>query len=257
MTSPIHFFHANGFPVETYRDLLNNFEGEVVSPISILGKGISSVEEGYDDFVDEVIEHASKTKGKGVAIGHSFGGTLSLLAEARQPGLFKTIILLDPPIFSRTKRIIISILRKLRLEYLVTPAKKSMKRRDSFKSREEALEYFSTKGLFKEIPKSTIELYVNHGLEEVEGEYRLTIPRERETDIFLNFPTKLPNEISRIKGNLIYADQVRLLDDADLKWWNKAMPKISRSPFNGSHMFPFEKPKELAGFINQIVVSLK
>ena len=82
MTSPIHFFHANGFPSETYRDLLNNLEGEVVSPISILGKGIRSVEEGYDDFVDEVIEHASVTKGKGVAIGHSFGATLSLLAEA-------------------------------------------------------------------------------------------------------------------------------------------------------------------------------
>jgi len=60
MTSPIHFFHANGFPAETYRDLLNNLEGEVVSPISILGKDISSVEEGYDEFVDEVIEHASK-----------------------------------------------------------------------------------------------------------------------------------------------------------------------------------------------------
>ena len=257
MTSPIHFFHANGFPAETYRDLLNNLEGEVVSPISILGKGISSVEEGYDNFVDEVIEHASKTKGKGVAIGHSFGGTLSLLAEARQPGLFKTIILLDPPLFSRTKMIIVSILRRLGLEYLVTPAKKSMKRRDSFKSREEALEYFSTKGLFKEIPRSTIELYVNHGLEEIGGEYRLVISKERETDIYLNFPTRLPNEISRIKGNLIYADKVRLLDDADLKWWDKAMPKISRSPFHGSHMFPFEKPIELAGFINQIVASLK
>ena len=257
MTSPIHLFHANGFPSETYRDLLNNLEGEVESPISILGKGISSVEEGYDDFVQEVIEHSSDTKGEAIAIGHSFGGTLSLLAEARQPGLFKTIILLDPPIFSRTKRIIISILRRLRFEYLFNPAKKSMKRRDSFKSREEALAYFSTKGLFKEIPKSTIELYVNHGLEEDEGEYRLAIPKERETDIFLNFPTKLPNEISRIKGNLIYAAKVRLLDDADLKWWDKAMPKITRSPFNGSHMFPFEKPKELAGFINQIVVSLK
>ena len=169
MTSPIHFFHANGFPAETYRDLLNNLEGEVVSPISILGKGISTVEEGYDNFVDEVIEHAYKTRGEGLAIGHSFGATLSLLAEARQPGLFKTIILLDPPIFSRTKRIIISILRRLRLEYLVTPAKKSMKRRNSFKSREEALEYFSTKGLFKDVPRSTIELYVNHGLEKIGG----------------------------------------------------------------------------------------
>jgi len=257
MSSAIHFFHANGFPVETYNDLLNNLEGQVVSPISILGEGIQTVYEGYEDFVDEVIEHASKTKGEGVAIGHSFGATLSLLAEARQPGLFKTVILLDPPLFSRTKMIIVSILRRLGLEYLVTPAKKSMKRRESFKSREEAMEYFSSKALFRDVPQSTIELYVKYGLEEIGGEYRLVISRERETDIYLNFPTRLPNEISRIQGNLIYSDKVRLLDDADLKWWNKAMPKISRSPFHGSHMFPFEKPKELAGFINQIVASLK
>ena len=141
--------------------------------------------------------------------------------------------------------------------YRVTPAKKSIKRRDSFKSREEAMEYFSSKALFKDFPQSTIELYVKYGLVEIGGEFRLAISKERETDIFINLPTKLPNEISRIQGNLIYADKVRLLDDADLKWWEKAMPNITRSPFNGSHMFPFEKPKELAGFINQIVATLK
>ena len=257
MTSPIHLFHANGFPSETYKDLLSSLEGDVQSPISILGKDISSVKEGYDDFVEEVIEHSSVTSGEGVAIGHSLGGTLSLLAEARQPGLFKSIILLDPPIFSSKKLFLFSLLKKLGVGHLFTPAKKSMKRREAFSSPEEALEYFASKGLFKDIPRSTIELYVNHGLEKIDGEYRLVIPRDRETDIFQNMPTRFPKEISRIKGNLIYADKIRLLDDADLKWWNKAMPNITRSPFNGSHMFPFEKPKELAGFINKIVVSLK
>ena len=257
MSSAIHFFHANGFPVETYNELIKNLEGQVVPTIRILGESIQTVDEGYENFVDEVIEHASKTKGEGVAIGHSFGATLSLLAEARQPGLFKTVILLDPPLFSRTKMIIFSILRILGLGYMVTPAKKSMKRRESFKSREEAMEYFSSKSLFRDVPLSTIELYVKYGLEEIGGEYRLVISRERETEIYINLPTSLPNEISMIKGNLIYADKVRLLDEADLKWWNKAMPKISRSPFYGSHMFPFEKPKELAEFINNILASLK
>ena len=257
MSSTIHFFHANGFPVETYNELIKNLEGQVFPPIRILGEGIQTVDEGYEEFVAEVIEHASKTKGEGVAIGHSLGATLSLLAEAKQPGLFKTVILLDPPLFSRTKMIMGSILRRMGLLYMFTPAKKSMKRRETFSSREEAMEYFSSKGLFRDIPQSTIELYVKYGLEEIGGEYRLVISRERETEIYLNFPTRLPNEISRIQGNLIYADKVRLLDDADLKWWNKAMPKISRLPFHGSHMFPFEKPKELAEFINKILASLK
>ena len=126
MSSKIHFFHANGFPVETYNELLNNLDGQVLSPIRIIGEGLQTVDEGYSNFVDEVIEHAFKTKGEGVAIGHSLGATLTLLAEARHPGLFKTVILLDPPLFSKTKMIIGSILRRLGLLYLVTPAKKSM-----------------------------------------------------------------------------------------------------------------------------------
>ena len=46
MTTPIHFFHANGFPSETYKNLLSNIEGDIHSPISILGKNINSVLEG-------------------------------------------------------------------------------------------------------------------------------------------------------------------------------------------------------------------
>ena len=72
------------------------------------------------------------------------------------------------------------------------------------------------------------------------------LPRQRETEIFLTLPTRFPREIRTIQGDLIYADKVRLLDDDDLKWRGKAMPEISRTPFQGSHMFPLEKPKKLA-----------
>ena len=98
MKKPIHFFHANGFPAETYKELLNLIDGDIQDPLSVIGKQIPEVKEGYHEFTDEIIEHASKTHGEGIAIGHSFGGTLSLLAQAKEPGLFKNIILLDPPI---------------------------------------------------------------------------------------------------------------------------------------------------------------
>ena len=91
-----------------------------------------------------------------------------------------------------------------------------MKRRESFKSREEALDYFSSKTLFKEFTKTTIEDYVQFGLEERNGTFQLVIPRQRETEIFLTLPIQLPREIRTIQGDLIYADKVRLLDDDDL-----------------------------------------
>ena len=64
---------------------------------------------------------------------------------------------------------------------------------------------------------------------------------------------QLPREIRTIQGDLIYSDKVRLLDDDDLKWWGRAMSEISRTPFQGSHMFPLGKPKELAQKINGIL----
>ena len=39
--------------VKPIKTLLSNIEGDIQSPISILGKNISSVDEGYGDFVDE------------------------------------------------------------------------------------------------------------------------------------------------------------------------------------------------------------
>ena len=51
MSSKIHFFHANGFPVETYNEFLNNLEGQILTPIRIIGEGLQTVDEGYDNFV--------------------------------------------------------------------------------------------------------------------------------------------------------------------------------------------------------------
>ena len=89
MTNPIHFFHANGFPAETYKELLNLIDGDIQDPLNVIGKQIPEVKEGYHEFTDEIIEHASKTHGEGIALGHSFGGTLSLLAQAKEPRLLK------------------------------------------------------------------------------------------------------------------------------------------------------------------------
>ena len=69
MTTPIHFFHANGFPSETYKDLLSNIEGDIHSPISILGKNICSVEEGSPSQV--------KTKSSWPKIPSSLGCRIS------------------------------------------------------------------------------------------------------------------------------------------------------------------------------------
>ena len=50
---------------------------------------------------------------------------------------------------------------------------------------------------------------------------------------------------------------IRLMGDADLKWWIKAKTTVTKSPFQGSHMFSFENPKKLAEEINGILNGTK
>ena len=56
--------------------------------------------------------------------------------------------------------------------------------------------------LFKEVPKTAIEDYVQFGLEERNGTFQLVIPRQRKTEIFLTLPTRLPRAIRTIQGDL-------------------------------------------------------
>ena len=64
MKNPIHFFHANGFPAETYKELLSLIDRDIQDPLSVIGKQIPEVREGYHEFIDEIFEHASKTHEK-------------------------------------------------------------------------------------------------------------------------------------------------------------------------------------------------
>ena len=127
--SKIFFFHANGFPSNTYEEFFLHLNNSIIPNNNILGENIVSLKGNYDLLVNESLNYLSKEKKQVVGIGHSFGGIVCLLSQAKKPEIFKKIILLDPPIFNPLKRFIIFNFRLMGIEYLLTPAKKSMNRR--------------------------------------------------------------------------------------------------------------------------------
>ena len=86
----------------------------------------------WHDLTEDVLESVGKFKEPVIGVGHSLGGMLTLLAAAKKPDIFQTIILLDPPLFSLNKRRLISLLRALHVEDLFGPSGKSKKRRVNF-----------------------------------------------------------------------------------------------------------------------------
>ena len=123
--SIIQFSHANGFPAKTYSVLFEHLKNHKISAIDNLAEKRVLPEINWNDLTEDVLDSVGKFKEPVIGVGHSLGGILTLLAAAKKPNIFHTVILLDPPLFSLNKRRLISLLRVLHVEDLFGPSGES------------------------------------------------------------------------------------------------------------------------------------
>ena len=249
--SIIQFSHANGFPAKTYTALFDHLKEHKISAINILGENTNPNEINWYDMRDDVLESIEQQGEAVIGIGHSFGGVLTLLAAAKKPELFQSIILLDPPLFSVQKSALIKLLRALNIEDWVSPSGKSKKRRDHFESKSQAKTLFQANKLFKNFHPQTLNDYVTHGLTETDNGVELTIPVAKEVAIFHKSLTSFPKNIYKVKGTLVYAAKNPILWPSDLRWINRKFAYLQVIPFPGSHLFPLENPQSTALMIKR------
>ena len=166
------------------------------------------------------------------------------------------MILFDPLIFSPLKRSAIRWLRRLGILEWFSPARRVRRRRNTFASRDQALEYFEAKPLFQDFPKSSLELYIEEGLSPDQNGFQLHIPREREAEIYDSIPDRLPETIYAGRGVLIYSKKMEVLKQLDLHWWKKSFPGFKQICFPGGHLFLLEAPDKLGNLIQSILIDL-
>ena len=119
-------------------------------------------------------------------IGNSFGGIVTAVAEARSPGLFRKISMLDPPIYPEP-----SIRKNLGLEpsadgigrrnHLVEI---TQRRRSQWPSRETARKTWVDKPMFSSWDPRAFELYLKEGLRDRGTEVELKCHPNVEASIF-------------------------------------------------------------------------
>ena len=251
--SIIQFSHANGFPAKTYSILFKYLKDHTISAIENLAENRVPPAINWHDLAEVVLGSVGKFKEPVIGVGHSLGGMLTLLAAAKKPNRFHTVILLDPPLFSLNKRRLISLLRVLHVEDLFGPSGKSKKRRDNFVSKKDALTYFKAKKLFINFHPQALQDYVEHGLTTVKQGLELKIPVEKEGAIFHNLLLSYPRSINKIRAILFYAVNNPVLGLSDLHWIKINLPKIQVYPFPGTHFFPLENPESTANLINRCI----
>ncbi len=192
--------HANGFCAATWAlvapRLTSHFR---VIALDSRGHGDSDPppvldENLWDYFVNDLIsvalqllEEAGEVR-VGYGIGSSMGGIVTAAAEARHPGLFERIAMLDPPIHPTP-----ALISALGLQVEMEPGnqkearvEQTRRRRAAWPSRDAARAAWRDKPMFAVMEDAAFEVYLAEGLgDQPDGQVALKCDPSVEAQVFL------------------------------------------------------------------------
>ncbi|MBU3022674.1 alpha/beta fold hydrolase [Aestuariibacter sp. A3R04] len=251
----VHFAHANGFPAQSYAalfDALPKTWTVLAKPkfghhpnYTVAGNWTQQVEELAHFLADQVNNEPVWL------VGHSFGAVLSFMMACRYPHRVLGLIMLDPPIVYGFSRHVVKLAKLFGMMDKITPSKLAKIRRTCWSKHDNVEAYFAVKPLFKNMDKRCIRDYIKSATS-IEGDDRkLTFKRDIEADIFRHFPHNLHTFKGRLHcpALLVQAKQSSVTKEADLRKFLRDN-SITRTFFDGGHMFPLEQPERVADVIS-------
>ena len=254
-TGPVlHLAHANGFPPGTYRQLIQALTPRAHVFTARSRSVVPDTEprslRSWEDLAEDL---AASLRARGlqdvVGVGHSMGGVATLLASLKYPGLFRSVVMLDPVIFTGGRLVLIQLLGLFGQQGRIPPARMALRRRNHWGSREEAGESYRKKALFRNFHPDALRDYLTHGLTEAPGGgFRLTIPREWEARIFSTTVSGLWRRMRAVTVPTLVlrgADSDTLTAPA-LARVRSTLPGARTEEVPGGHLFPLEHPEACA-----------
>lgn len=185
---PVMAVHATGFHGWCWEELAASLTPAFsVWAIDQRGHGASGKAPGgrYDDwdpFVEDLLAVIDALGGEGwCGLGHSLGGAVLLMAEARRPGTFSSLCCYEP--------VVIPPDWDRMVPRGVSLADLARKRREEFPSRQAALDNYRSKPLFASFHPAVLDAYVRYGfVDRPDGTVTLACAREDEASMFEGGP---------------------------------------------------------------------
>jgi pimeloyl-ACP methyl ester carboxylesterase len=239
----LQFSHANGFPGGSYRVLFEALRQDFrVKAVERFGHDPRfPVTDGWPRLVDELIE-AVETHGEPVlAVGHSLGGYLSLMAAARRPDLFRGVILLDAPVLGRFQGSAVALVKRLGLVDRVTLAGITRERRREWPDRAAAAAHFARKRLFQRFDPRCLDDYLDAGTEPSGQGVRLRFDPDVEAAIYATLPHHMARWLRRlaVPGALVAGADSDIVRRIGLRTSARRLQLVM---VPGGHHFPFQQP---------------
>lgn len=251
--SLLHFSHANGYPPLAYNAFLQAFTDshEVIAsvhrPLWQPSPNPSSLQ-SWQVFGDDLIQLADGFDEPLISIGHSMGAAAILIAAAKRPELFKSIVLIEPVLVPRRYLLALRLFGRF-AKHKIPLVRKTLTRIDRWNDRQQAFEHFRPKFVFKDISDEVMWDYIQHGVcESEEGDFRLSYSKAWEAQCY-TLVHSLWHLLPQISVPVL---AIRGLQSDTIfpSAWNKWQKKWPQHDFleveAAGHLLPFEKPDQLA-----------
>jgi pimeloyl-ACP methyl ester carboxylesterase len=264
LNGTIVFSHANGFGASTYEPIFRRWRAEGWRVVAIERIGHDPAHpptSNWPHLRNELLGFiAWQAPGETVhLVGHSLGGFLSLLAASRQPGLARSITLLDSPLIAGWRAHALHMIKTSRLIGRVSPGKVAQRRRHQWPDRAAVLAHFQAKPAFARWDAEMLAAYVASGFDDAadgSGGVVLGFRRDIETRIYNTLPHHIADLLRRhpvrcpvsfIGGRS--SEEVRTLGLVA----TRALTHGRIRWIEGGHLFPMERPAETAEQVLQAI----
>ncbi|AZL69730.1 MULTISPECIES: alpha/beta fold hydrolase [Pseudomonas] len=252
MSQQIFFAHANGFPSATYGKLFAALAPDY--QVRHLAQHAHDprfpVNDNWQSLVDELLHHLEQQDAPVWGVGHSLGGVLHLHAALRRPELYRGVVMLDSPVLTRVDEWLIQAAKRLGFIDRITPAGRTLGRREAFSDRDSARSYFAGKSLFRHFDPDCLEAYLEHGLERAQDGLRLRFDPATEISIYRSIPhaSPLPPRQLQVPLAVVRGAQSRVIRRHHALGV-RGMARGEYHSLPGGHMFPLERPLDTASLI--------
>ena len=257
----LNIMPANGFPPQTYLPMLRGLKGFrsiSLPPRALWGdQAAPATLRSWRDAADDLLRGLNRFGLDDiVAVGHSLGGVLSMLALIKQPKRFRALVMLDPVLLPQATLDMLARAREAGRIDDMPLVQGARRRRQFFDSREVAYSRFREKPIFADWPAEALSLYVEHGLRARENGagFELSWSPEWEAYYFSTVYQSIWQDLPKLNNLaptlIIRAEDSDTFPDTSYARAQSLAPKATFHEMKGQgHLFPQAAPLETARVI--------